>query len=269
MFELRKVLNYIATTLLALMALIPLYSLLVTALSRPTWQNLFLPEFYFSNFITAWQNSKLGTAMLNSLIITVFSLTMIVAITGSAGYAFARVKNLFHKIAFSVILFSMMIPTIINTVPLYILMKKINGINTHWAMILLLTTGALPFAIFLYKSFIESMSKEMEEAAFIDGCTRFASFFKIVFPLLKPATSAIIILNAVGIWNNYGLSVFFLQRQNMQTVPLAISFFVQTYGADWNLMAAATTIGMLPAVIIFLSFQKYFIKGIAAGSVKG
>ena len=267
--NLYKVLNILVTIFFALIALIPFYSLLITALSTPTWQNILFPEFHFQNYSDAWKDSRLGTALINSSLITSFSLLLIVITSGCAGYAIARVKNVFHNIVFNAFLFSMMVPAIINTVPLYILMRKINGINTHWAMVLLLTTAAIPFATFLYTSFIETMSKEVEESAFIDGCSKFMIFWRVVFPLLKPVTSSVIILNAVSIWNNYGTAVFFLQKQSMQTVPLAISSFVQTYGANWNLMAAAAFIGLLPAVVIFLFFQKYFIKGIAAGSVKG
>lgn len=269
MFKIGKALSNSVTALLALIALMPFYSLAVTALSTPTWQNILFPEFHFKNFYDAWENSQLGMALVNSLLITFFSLLLIVMASGCAGYAIARVKNLFHRIVFYAFLFSMMVPAIINTVPLYILMRKINGINTRWAMVLLLATGALPFAVFLYTGFVETISKEMEESACIDGCSKFMTFWKVVFPLLKPVTSSVIILNAVSIWNNYGTAVFFLQKQSMKTVPLAISSFMQTYGANWNLMAAAALIGLLPAVIIFLSFQKYFIKGIAAGAVKG
>lgn len=252
-----------------LLALVPFYSLAVTALSSQKWTNVMYPEFYFNNFADAWNSSHLGRAMVNSLIMTCFAVILLVVCAATAGYAFARNKNLFHKIAYNVFLFSMLIPTIIITVPLYTLMKQINGINTYWAMILLLATGVLPFSIFLYTSFINGMSHEIEEAAYIDGCSKYMTFWRIVFPLLKPVTSTVIILNAVGIWNNYGTAIFFLQKQEMQTVPLAIASFQQTYGANWNLMGAAALIGMLPPLIVFLSFQKYFIKGIAAGSVKG
>lgn len=265
----KKFFHVFVSILLMLMALIPFYSLVVTAFSSERWTNVLYPEFYLGNFSAAWESSNLGRAMLNSLIMTVFSMLLLVACAATAGYAFARNRDHFHRAAYQVILFSMLFPTIIITVPLYTLMKQIHGINTYWALILLLAAGALPFSIFLYASFIKGMSTEIEEAAYIDGCDKYKTFWYIVFPLLKPVTSSVIILNAVGIWNNYGTVVFFLQRQEMQTVPLAIASFQQTYGANWNHMAAAALIGMLPPVIVFLSFQKYFIKGIAAGSIKG
>ena len=109
----------------------------------------------------------------------------------------------------------------------------------------------------------------MEEAAYIDGCTPFTAFWRIVFPTLKPVTGTIIILDAVGLWNNYGLAVFFLQRKELETVPLAISRFAGTYGTDWQLMGAAALMGLLPPIFTFFIFQKYFIKGISAGGLKG
>ncbi len=269
MVNIKKASNNVITVLMALFALIPFYFLTVTALSTPAWQNVLVPEFHFRNFIDAWAKSQMGVALKNSFIITFFSLLLIVVVSGSAAYAIARVKSIFHRILFNAFLFSMMVPAIINTVPLYILIRGIKGINSHWAMVLLLTTGAIPFAVFLYSSFINTMSREIEESAGIDGCSGFMTFWRVVFPLLKPVTSSVVILNAVAIWNNYGSAVFFLQKQSMRTVPLAISSFVQTYGANWNLMAAAAFIGLLPAVVVFLFFQKHFIKGIAAGSVKG
>ena len=252
-----------------LIALVPFYFLIVIATSSPKSLNILVPHGYLLNFANAWNSSNLGRAMINSLILTVFSVSLIVLLASTAGYAFARVKSRFHKISFDAFLLSMLVPGIINTVPLYVLMRQIHGINTYWAMVLLMTTGALPFATFLYASFIEGMPREIEEAAYVDGCTKFNTFWKITFPLLKPVTSAVVILNAVGIWNNYSLAVFFLQKQSMQTVPLAISSFMQTYGANWNLMAAAALIGILPPIAVFLAFQKYFIKGIAAGAIKG
>jgi raffinose/stachyose/melibiose transport system permease protein len=263
------ILNILIIIILMFIALIPFYFLCVKAMSSTEWLNIFVPQFYFINFVNAWNSSQLGRAMLNSLIMTSCTVILIVFVTSMAGYAFARINNVFHKIALNAILLSMLIPSIINTVQLYSLMRQINGINTYWALILLMTTANLPFAIFLYTSFIQQMSCEIEEAAYIDGCSKFNTFWLITFPLLKPVTSAVIILNAVAVWNNYNFAVFFLQDQSMQTVPLAISSFFQTYGANWNLMAAAALIGLLPPVAVFLAFQKYFIKGIGSGALKG
>lgn len=272
-----KTIKMIARTIFVLiitvLALFPFYVLILLAMTPTTVnfseQLILIPKLYWNNFIEAWQMSKIGESIFNSLIITVGAVGIIVVFASMAGYAVTRVKNRFNKMIFFIMLGCMMIPGIINTVPLYTLMISIGGINTHWAMILILATNAMPFSVFLYSGFISGLPKTIEEAAIIDGCSKIGAFFRIIFPLLKPVTSAVIIINGLSIWNNYAQAVFFLQKQSMRTVPLAISMFFQQYGAKWHLMAAASMVGLAPAVLTFIIFQKYFIKGITAGSVKG
>lgn len=269
----RRFFKIIAILLITLLALFPFYILSLLAFT-PSSMNfakelILLPKGYIENFGAAWEKAKMGRSILNSLIITLGSVAVIVSFASMAGYAIARVRNKLNKFIFYLMLGCMMIPGIINTVPLYTLMIKIGGINTHWAMILVCAANALPFSVFLYTGFIRGLPLNIEEAAIIDGCTKIGSFWRIVFPILKPVTSAIIIINGLNIWNNYAQAVFFLQKQSMRTIPLAISMFYQQYGAKWHLMAAAAMIGLAPAVVIFIIFQKYFIKGITAGSVKG
>lgn len=269
----KKSLLYLLMAFMAAVSLIPFYILLFTALTPASVSmadsHLLLRHLEWSNLGKAWRESKLGGAMLNSLIIMAGSVAVSVLVSAGAGYVFARVKTWYNRLFFGILLFSMMIPGIINTVPLYSLMKSIHAINTHWGMILLLAAGFVPQSVFLYTNFIQGMSREIEESAVIDGCTPFGAFWRISFPLLLPITSTLIILNSVNAWNNYAQSIFFLQSQAQQTVPLAISRFVQTYGADYTQMASASLIGMLPAVCIYFLFQRYFVKGISAGAVKG
>lgn len=269
----RRSLRFLVITLMSLVSIVPFYVLLLIALNSPSRrlsEGVFLlPEFYFRNFADAWRLSSMGVAIINSLIITVGALAIVVSVASSAGYAIARFPNRFHRTVLNAFLFCMMIPPIINTVPLYTLMRSIGGINTRWAMILVCGANALPFSVFLYSSFIKSISREIEESAIVDGCTWFSAFWRVTFPLMKPVTAAVVIINGLGIWNNYAQAVFFLQKQSVRTIPLAVSMFFQQYGARWNLMAAAAAIGMSPAILIFLVFQGYFIKGLAAGAVKG
>jgi len=265
--------KYSLIMLITFIAIIPFYIVILLSLNSPTRifyeGNIFLPEFYFRNYIDAWKASKIGMAVFNSLTITGGAVSIIVFFSSLAGYAIARFKNRFNSMVFGVLLSCMMIPGIINTVSLYSLMKSIGGINTRWAMILVCAANALPFSTFLYTGFIKSLSREIEESAIIDGCTWFTAFWKVTFHFIKPVTAAVVIISGLGVWNNYSQAVFFLQSQKMRTIPLAINMFFQQYGAKWNLMAAASIIGMAPVVITFLLFQKYFIKGITAGALKG
>lgn len=266
-------LRYIAMILIVIIALLPFYVLIFVAVndpSRPLSLGVFsLPKFTINNIITAWEKSNLGGAILNSAIITIGGLAIVVFFGASAAYVIARYPNRFNNFWFKLFLCCMMVPGIINTIPLYSIMKSINGINKLWSMILLQSTNRLPFCIFLYQAFIISMNRNIEEAAIVDGCTPFSAFWRITFPTMKPVTATVIITSSVGFWNNYNQAVFFLQKKKVYTIPLAISSFYTEFGAEWNLIAAAALIGILPIVVIFLSLQKYFIKGLAAGAVKG
>ncbi len=269
-----RIFKYIAITLICLMCLVPFYILLVLSLNTPGKDiyegNMFLPDFRVVNYIDAWNKSQIGTAIINSAIITALSLLIIVVLGGMAGYAIARFANRFNRTVFAVFLSCMMIPGIINTVPLYTLMRRLNAIDTLWGMSLVCATLALPSAIFIFTGFIRSMPRQVEESAIIDGCSWFTAFFRITMPLLKPAAAAVIILNGFGIWNNYAQAVFFLQERKKQNIPQALSVFFQQFaGAKWNLMAATAVIALIPVIAAFLVFQKQLMKGLMDGAIKG
>lgn len=274
MRTLLKTLKIFAVLIICGVCLIPFYILTVLSLNTPQrvfYQgNMFVPDFYLPNYIEAWHQSQIGTAIINSAVITVFSLLIILALGGMAGYAIARFTGRFNRMVFAVFLGCMMIPGIINTVPLYTLMRQINAINTLWGMSLVCATLALPAATFIFTGFIRSLPKEIEESAIIDGCSWFSAFWRITFPLLKPCISAVVILNGFGIWNNYAQAVFFLQDRKKQNIPQAMSVFFQQFaGAKWHLMAATAVIAVIPVVIAFLFLQKQLMKGLTAGALKG
>ena len=257
-----KVLKITAVILICLLCLIPFYILLVLALNSPQRVfyegNIFIPDFYWQNFLDAWHKSKIGTAMLNSAIITAGTLGLTIVTGGLAGYAIARYNTRYNKLVFGLLLSCMMIPGIINTVPLYT------------RMILVCSTLAMPSAVFIYTTFIRALPRELDEAAALDGCTGFSAFWRVIFPVIRPATASFIILNGFGIWNNYAQAVFFLQSRSKQNIPQALSVFFQQFaGAKWHLMAATAAIAIVPVVIIFLIFQKQFMKGLTDGAVKG
>lgn len=269
----KSILIYIAAFIIVVISFLPLYVLLKLAIAAPsTSMQDIITKFnvlHLQNFVQAWKSSNLGTALINSLIIVFGTLGVGIIVSSMAGYAIARFTNWYNSLFFKLLLFAMMIPAIINAVPLYIIMNFIHGLNTRWAIILLLSTNMLPFSVFVYTSFIKSIPQEVEEAAIVDGCSRFGSFWRITLHFLKPATASIIIIQGVGIWNNYAQVVFYLTKSDLQTLPLAINSFFFKYGADWNAMAAASLMGIIPTIVVFIVFQKYFVKGITAGALKG
>lgn len=259
--------------ILAFVMLFPFYVLCYVALnnrSNPLSRGVFvMPDITGENFITAWQRGNLGGAALNSLLITGGCLFLIVLLGASAGYTVARYPNKMNKTVFTIFLCCMMVPGIINTVPLYTIMRRIHGINTHWAMILLLSANRLPYCVFLYKQFVENMSRDLEEAATLDGCSKFKAYWMVTFPLMKPVTSTVVIISSVNFWNNYSQAVFFLQDKRMYTLPLTMKQFVLENTKNWNSISSAAIISAIPMVVLFLCLQKYFIKGLSTGAVKG
>ncbi|MGD1821610.1 MAG: carbohydrate ABC transporter permease [Pleomorphochaeta sp.] len=273
-FDLLKVLKIILIIFICAICIMPFYVLIVLSLNNPSSLfyegNMFVPDFHIYNYIEAIQKSHIFRAMFNSLVITLGSLSLSIVVGGMAGYSIARRASKFNYILFSTLIACMMIPGIINTVPLYTLMRRIHGVDTLWGMIFVTSTLSLPTCVFIYTTFIRELPKELNEAAEIDGCTGISAFWKIIFPLLKPATASFVILNGFGIWNNYAQAVFFLQSNKKHNVPQALSVFFQQFaGAKWHLVSATATIAIIPVVIIFLIFQKQFMSGLADGAVKG
>ncbi len=269
-----KTVRIVLIACVCLMCLIPFYVLIVLSLNAPSRVfyegNMFVPTFAWQNYADAWQKSRVGTAMVNSGIITFGTLGLTILFGGMAGYAIARRYTLYNKMVFSLLIGCMMIPGIINTVPLYTLMRGIGAVNTLWGMVLVCSTLALPSAVFIFTTFVRALPRELDEAAEIDGCTGFDAFWRIIFPVLKPATASFVILNGFGVWNNYAQAVFFLQSRSKQNIPQALSVFFQQFGgAKWHLMSATAVIAILPVIVIFLVFQRQFIAGLTEGAVKG
>ena len=269
-----RIFRVMTIILICLMCIIPFYILLVLSLNSPSRiyyeGNIFIPSFDWSNYITAWEKSRIGSAMINSGIITFGTLGLTIVLGGMAGYAIARHNTAYNKIVFSILIGCMMIPGIINTVPLYTLMRRIKAVNTLWGMILVCSALAMPSAVFIYTTFVRALPRELDEAAEVDGCTGFRAFWRIIFPILRPATASFVILNGFGVWNNYAQAVFFLQSRDKQNIPQALSVFFQQFGgAKWHLMASTAVIAIIPVIIIFLIFQRQFIEGLTEGAVKG
>ena len=269
-----KALRIALLALVCALCVIPFFVLLVLSLNDPSRVfyegNMFVPSFAWGNYADAWVKSRISTAMVNSGVITFGTLGITILLGGMAGYAVARRPTRLNKAIFSLLIGCMMIPGIINTVPLYTLMRQIGAVDTLWGMVLVCATLCLPSAVFIYTTFVRTLPRELDEAAAMDGCTGFNAFWRIIFPVLKPATASFVILNGFGVWNNYAQAVFFLQSRDKQNIPQALSVFFQQFGgAKWHLMSATAVIAIVPVVVIFLVFQRQFIDGLTDGAVKG
>ena len=226
-------------------------------------------------------NVRYASSFLSTLIITVVSVALLVLISSMAAWVLVRTKTKLSGAVFLVFVAAMVIPFQVVMFPLitwfHFIEVKLGLYETPFR--LLQNYPGIIFAylgfgsslsIFLFHGFIKSVPLELEEAATIDGCTKPETFFKIVFPILTPITVTVIILNGIWIWNDYLLPLLILGSGNaVRTLPLAVAGFVGSFVKKWDLILTATLMTMLPIVIVFLILQKYIIKGMVDGSVKG
>jgi len=185
-----------------------------------------------------------------------------------AAYAFAKIKFPGRESLFLLFLATMMVPGQVTIIPLFLIMKWLGWVDTHLSIIV---PGALfnAFAVFLLRQFIRGIPKEMEEAATIDGCSRWGIYWKIILPLLVPAMSALGIFLFLGSWNNFFVPLIFLSTPELFTVPLMLNQFRGQYTIDWTLLMAGSAIAVVPVLVVYLILQRKIIEGITLTGLTG
>ena len=229
-----------------------------------------------SQLFCGWLNYKNGlkaTSFIscfgNSLFITVFSVLAIVICCSMCAWYIVRVRTKFTKAMYMLCLFSMIVPfqMVMFTLSKFANMLRLS--NPIGIIVVYLGFGA-GLSVFMFTGFVKSISIEIEEAAMIDGCTPIQTFFRIVFPILKPTTVTVAILQAMWIWNDYLLPSLVLNINKYKTIPIAVQFLKQSHGqVDWGAMMAVLVLAILPIVIFYIFCQKYIIEGVLSGAVKG
>lgn len=208
-----------------------------------------------------------GRAYWNSFYIAAIVVIFQLLTATMAGYSFAKLKFRGHGVIFVLFLATMMVPSQVTMIPLFLIMKKIGLLGSHMSLIL---PAALfnAFGVFLMRQFIAGLPDELEEAAIIDGASVPQIFFRIIIPLVKPSMAAFGIFVFLGQWNSFMYPLIFLNKTETFTVPLLLNFFKGTYATDYPLLMAGTVISVVPVLIVYLFFQKQIIQGIAITGMK-
>jgi raffinose/stachyose/melibiose transport system permease protein len=222
----------------------------------------------FDNYISAFDKMGYMHAFTNSLIVTFFSVIIIIICSSMTAYFLVRKKSKYTQIMFLILVASMIIPFQGIMIPLVKIYGSIGMLNNKWALIYMYVGFGAALAVFMYHGFIKSIPIELEEAAMIDGCTRFQIFWKIVFPLLKPTTMTIAILDVLWIWNDFLLPSLVLIKATERTLPLSTYYFYGTYTVDYGLSMAGLILTIIPVIIVYLFMQKSIINGVLQGSIK-
>ncbi|AYC28586.1 carbohydrate ABC transporter permease [Paenisporosarcina cavernae] len=257
--------------LLALLWLAPFYLMIVNSLK--TKREIFsdtlkLPDtFTLDNYKEAFVQLDFVQTFFNSFIITVLSVLIIIVFSSMAAYALSRSKSRLSTILFFVFVAAMLIPFQSVMIPLITIFGKFEMLNRAGLIFMYLGFGA-SLSIFLYHGALTSIPKSLDEAATIDGANKFQVFWYIIFPMLKPITVTVAILNTIWIWNDYLLPSLVINQQGMETIPLKMFFFFGEYTKQWHLALAGLTLAIIPVIIGYFFAQREIIKGVSDGAVK-
>ena len=219
----------------------------------------------FDNFATAWEQAHLGSALVNSVLITAAGTALTVIVSVFAAYPLARITRGWTKIIFAGFILGLIIPGVLGALPLYRTMRDLGLLGTPWALILIYGGAGIPFSVLLYVGFLRAAPPEFEQAALIDGCNSFQAFWYVVLPMMRPVTSTVIVLNTVSTWNDFFTPLLYLSGTKGQTLPVAVSTFVSQYFTDWGLIFAGIIISIVPVLVFYLFLQRYIINGFAGG----
>ena len=231
---------------------------------------LALPEsLNFDNYAAAFKKLDLGTTFINTLFYTVASVLILAVLCGMTAWAIARCSRKFFKFAYVYFIVGILIPYQALFLPIYMIGFRLNLTNTRHGIIFMYVATGISFGVFLMNSFMSTVPLELEEAARIDGCSVFRTYFSVVLPLLKPAMATLVLMQSFQIWNDYLLASLYVSKKQLKTLTVAIQSLFSAQSSDYTTAMAAIVISVLPIAVLFLSLQKYFIKGMTVGAVKG
>jgi raffinose/stachyose/melibiose transport system permease protein len=217
------------------------------------------------NYRAAWHEAALGSAIVDSAVIAVVSVAVVVVVSSLAAYPLARSTSRWSKWTFALFMLGLLLPFQLALLPLYTTMRDLNLIGSLWGLILFYIGLQMPFSVFLYTAFLRVLPTDYEEAAVLDGCNAFQVFRRIVFPLLRPVTGTVVILNAIFIWNDFLTPLLYLSGSEHQTIPVAIYTFVGQYTSNWQLLFAGLVMGVAPILFVYFAMQRHIIRGFTGG----
>ncbi|HXL39226.1 MAG TPA: sugar ABC transporter permease [Myxococcales bacterium] len=223
-----------------------------------------------SNFVSVMTDQPFARWILNSALVAIFTTVLGVFLACTAAYAFSRFKFPGRRPGMMAFLVSQMFPGTLMLIPLYIIIVQILGLgSSRIGLIIVYATTSIPFSVWMLKGYFDTIPKELEEAAVIEGASAGKIFWRIVLPLAKPAVAITALFSFMTSWNEFILAATFMDKENMYTAPVGLRFFVGGFSQQWGYFAAGSIIVSIPVVLLFLYLQKYLVSGLTAGGVKG
>lgn len=270
MKKIRRISFYLILILGAFLMLMPFMWMITTSLKplKFSYEAPYLipKSFEFKNYIMAWQSAPFLSYYKNSFIVAICITIGTVIVSAMGAYPFARMNFKGKNIIFYMLLGTMMIPFYVQIIPLYSIIQKFGWLDTRKALIVPRIFS--PFGIFLFRQYFSTIPKELDEAAEIDGCSKFSIFWRIIMPLAKSAAASLTIFTFLFGWNDFLWPLLVTTKPEVTTVQLGIANFSGKYGTLWPYLMAGTVTSVLPVFIVFIFGQKQFVEGITAGGVK-
>lgn len=220
------------------------------------------------NLINAWTVGRFGNYIGNSIIITIPTVLGVLVLACLAGYGIARYNFRGRTVIFYLFLLGIMVPFQSVMIPLYYNLRDYGLLGTYGAMILPAVGLGLPFGIFLMQAFFRGLPEELADAARVDGCNEFQTFGLVILPLARPAVSTLFVFQFMWTWNAFLMPLLYMQRESLRPLPLGLMFFQGRYTSDYGMLAAGISIATLPVILIYILFQRQFIRGLTAGALK-
>jgi multiple sugar transport system permease protein len=272
-FFAERALIYALIAIFLFVTLSPLLWVLSTSFKRNDEAISFPPKFLpknltFDNYIFVLTDPNLVRSLINSFAVSIGSTALSVAVSALGGYAFARFEFRGKNLIMSIILGLFMIPVVINIVPLYIMLANFGMLNSSPALILTFQILIIPLNILLLKNYFETIPKDLEEAALIDGCSRLGVLRRITIPLSMPGFAIAAVLSFRFSWNEFILPVVLANRPDSMVFQVALYQFISLYRIEWGYLTAGITLAIIPVLVLMLAFQKQMIRGLTLGAIR-
>lgn len=272
MGKISRIISYFLLWVLGLVMIFPFYWMFSTALKTDQeiyqWPPPILPKVpQWENFRIAWNMAPFNRYFINTSIVTIISVIFQCLFSAMAGFAFGKYNFIAKEIIFWIMLLFMMLPPQVTLVPVYLILKNLRWLNTYQGLII--PGLASPFGVFLVRQYMQTIPNELIDAARIDGCSEWKIFALLIMPLIKPVMGSLAIFSFTGAWNSFLWPLIITDRQEMYTIQVGISFFRGQYHVEYNYLMAASFVSLIPVVVIFLLFQRYFISGLVLSGMKG
>lgn len=270
-----NIVRFIVLAFYFLLVALPIYWMVITSFKTSkeivNAQHItYWPEIpTLGNYVALFNTMNYGSYLKNSLIVSILVAVVVTILSIYGGYALARFKFKGKNVILVFFLITQMIPAILVMIPMYVVFSKLHLVDTLTALFIFYAVTNLPFCVITMRSFFERIPYALEEAAFVDGCSRSKTLWKIVLPVMFPGIVADFVFAFIGSWNELIAAIIFLNSQNKWTIPVGLKSLIGKYNVDWGTMMAGGVLALIPTAIMFIFVQKYIVEGLTAGAVKG